>query len=345
MEFSGFKILSILIFSMEFFNIARNELKLVEQDVLASIPKEPHAVYGLLPEFFLRGGKRIRPTLVIVSAMATGGNVKNVVPLASAVEIFHNFTLIHDDIEDSSEIRRGKPTLNQEYGIPIALNSGDALYTLLWGKLASMEAKYGADETIKIQKKCAAAFRRVVEGQGIELAWNKNHRFDISEKDYMEMVAGKPGALSALSCEVGACSGTDDAKICEAMRTFGELLGVAFQIRDDVLNLVGDFDNYKKEIGGDVREGKRTLIVIKTFESATKEEREKLIKILDSGKANKNEIDYAISLFKKYGAIGYANKKAEEMVGWAKTRLTVLKPSAARSALEGIADFAINRIG
>ena len=137
---------------MEFFNIAKDELKLVEQDVLASIPKDPHVVYGMLPEFFLRGGKRIRPTLVIVSAMATGGNIKAAIPLASAVEIFHNFTLIHDDIEDSSEIRRGEPTLNQEYGIPIALNSGDALYTLLWGKLASMEAKYGAEETIKIQK-------------------------------------------------------------------------------------------------------------------------------------------------------------------------------------------------
>lgn len=327
---------------MHFLDLIKDDLAEVESEIQRIISVEPKEVYGILPEFFKRGGKRIRPALVLLSCMAAGGNKKSAIRPAALIEIFHNFTLIHDDIEDNSMIRRGEPTLNNKYGVPIALNSGDALYTLLWEYLANLELDEGSKQK-ELEKMCAASFRRVVEGQGIELNWHKNGVFDITEQDYLRMVNGKTGALIGLSCELGGFLGGANSKTCSNLRKFGEKIGVAFQIYDDILNVEGSFDKYKKEICGDITEGKRTLMVIKTLEKATQPENIKLKKILSSATTKKDDFEYVTDLFNRYGGIDYSKNLSLKIVREAKDAIISLPSSDYKSALNQIAEFVISR--
>lgn len=327
---------------MNFTEKVKGELSEVEKSIYSIIPGEPKEVYGMLPPFIKRGGKRIRPVLTLLACKAVCGDAGKAVLPAALIEIFHNFTLIHDDIEDDSKFRRGEPTLNVSYGIPIALNSGDALYTLLWNAVAS-NTNFSPEKKIEMQGMLSAAFLKVVEGQGIELNWYKESKVDVSEDDYYRMVGGKTGALVALSCEIGAYVGGADKKTCAKFREFGHKIGVAFQIQDDVLNVTGDFDKYKKEIGGDITEGKRTLMLVKAFERAGKSEREELERILLSHTSSKEEISKFISILQKHGAVEYARSKALGLVNEAKSLLSGIPDSPAKQALAEAADFSISR--
>ena len=172
----------------------------VERLIKEELANEDEQVYGILSPFIMRGGKRIRPALALLSCGATGGSYDDVLEPAAIIELFHNFTLIHDDIEDNSQFRRGEPTLHITHGIPMALNSGDALYTLIWKKIVSLDL----EKSTELQKLCADSFKRVVDGQGIEISWIRSGRMDVSEDEYLKMIRGKTSAVMGLSCEVGA---------------------------------------------------------------------------------------------------------------------------------------------
>jgi geranylgeranyl diphosphate synthase type I len=279
----------------------------VEEEIKRILPRRPAEVYGVLEEFIARGGKRVRPVLTLLFTKAYGGSYREALRPAALIEIFHNFTLIHDDIEDNSLLRRGKPTLHIMYGVPIALNSGDALYTFVWNEILKIK-----NEEVKFLM--GDAFRRVVEGQGKELYWERQKIFDVGERGYIEMVGGKTAALIGAACEVGATVAKKGKKEREAARFFGESIGLAFQIQDDILNLTGTVEEYKKKIGDDITEGKRTLMVIKTLEMAEPRDKKRLIEILSSHTEDEVEISEAIGIIKKYGGIEYARKKAEELV-------------------------------
>lgn len=326
---------------MQFLEFVKKELAEVETEIQNIIPQKPKEVYGILPDFFRRGGKRIRPAIVILSTLAMGGDAKKAIKPATLVELFHNFTLIHDDIEDNSTMRRGEPTLNNKYGVPIALNSGDALYTTMWQEIYNMD--FNEIKILRLQKLFATAFRGVVEGQGVELYWHKNNVFNLSEKDYFSMVEGKTGALMGLSFQLGAEISDASNEFSSKLKRFGERIGVAFQIYDDFLNVEGDFEKYKKEICGDITEGKRTLMVIKTLEKATSEESSKLKKILSSGTKDSEDFDYVIRLFKKYGALDYSKEIATKLVKEAKDSIKSIPENKYKAALLEIADFVINR--
>lgn len=306
------------------------------------IPAEPKAAYGMLEEYLFRGGKRMRPALLMLCFRSLSGKDKdNAIKAAALVELFHNFSLIHDDIEDDSQFRRGKPTLHITHGIPIALNSGDALYTVVWNWLMALSLP--AEKKVKLASILGCSFQRVVEGQGVELGWYKSKQIDVSEKEYFDMVAGKTGALMGASCEAGAYLAGADPKTHEKFRLFGEALGIAFQIQDDILNVVGDFEKYKKEIGGDITEGKRTLMVIHAMAHSTDDEKKKLEQILVSNTRDPKKISYAISHLKKYDSINYAKVKARSFVEQASAFLNELKKSDERDALMKLAEYAINR--
>lgn len=322
---------------MDFDKFILEDITTVENEIRNIIPKEPGAVYNMLEEYIFRAGKRIRPALLMLSFRALDGKErKNAIKSAAIIELFHNFTLIHDDIEDSSQFRRGKPTLHNSHGIPIALNSGDALYTIVWNSIIKMNMK----EMAIIYSN---AFRRVVEGQGIELEWYKNKKMNITEEQYFDMVSEKTGALIGAACESGALLAGANSEVAEKFRIFGEALGVAFQIQDDILNIIGDFKKYKKEIGGDISEGKRTLMVIHTFIHATEYENKKLAKILLSNTYDKKKINYVISLFKKYDSLNYAKVKAREFVEQTSMFLNELPDSKEKTELKKLAEYVINR--
>lgn len=326
---------------MDFYDLVKSELSEIESEMERLIPKHPAEVYSLLIPFLKRGGKRIRPALSLLCCGATGGNLKKVYLPASIIELFHNFTLIHDDIEDNSLVRRGEPTLHVSHGIPLALNSGDALYTVIWDTMSNL--KMPADDLITLQKMFASSFRKVVEGQGTELSWYLENKFNITENDYFSMVGGKTAALLGLSCEIGGYISGAEKTQCTSLKTFGEKIGLAFQIQDDVLNVTGDFSRYKKEIGGDISEGKRTLMVVKVLENAAKSEKQVVENILNSHTRNQKQINQVISLFDKYGAIDYAVNSAKDLLHQAKQEISWLPDGKYKTGLLNLADFVVNR--
>lgn len=326
---------------MELHPAVKSGLSEVERSMGEVLSKQDPRVYGLLVPFLKRGGKRIRPALCLLSCGAVGGKPRDALGPAAIIELFHNFTLIHDDIEDDSRFRRGEPTLHVSHGIPMALNSGDALYTLLLELLVLLDMKPA--RLVKLQKLYVSDFRRVVEGQGIELSWIREGRFNISEQDYLAMIDGKTSALIGLSCEAGAFVGRAGKRQCRMLREYGESIGAAFQIQDDVLNLTGEFEKYQKEIGGDITEGKRTLMVVHCLSKADEKDKQKLTAILASHSKEKADIDEAIAILRRYGSIDYAAKRAEKLVNQAKKRLRSLKDGEDKAGLLAIADYVVNR--
>lgn len=318
----------------------KSRAETIEQAIYSSIPAEPKEVYGMLGEFIARGGKRVRPMLVLASAYACGGREEDALPFAVGIELFHNFTLIHDDIEDASPMRRGKPTLHMEYGIPIAINCGDALYNVVW---SSMLAKLDAKKLKEGGAIMIDAFRRVAEGQGIELNWYRERRFEVSEREYLKMASGKTAALIGASCELGAYSAGAPAEEKKALREFGENIGLAFQIKDDVLNLTADPAKYRKKIGEDIDEGKRSLIILHLIANSPENARKKIVAILNKGKKSQKDIEEAITLAKEYGSIKYASDYAEKLVREAKASLRALKTAEGRELMESFADYIILR--
>lgn len=314
-------------------------LSKVEELMANTLSSEDERIFGPLVPFMKRGGKRIRPVLTLLSCGASGGKYESAIAPAAAIELFHNFTLIHDDIEDNSQFRRGEPALHITHGIPMALNSGDALYTLIWEQIASLPIE--PKRLFEFQKIYVRAFKRVVEGQGIEIAWIHNDSYDVGEKDYMQMIGGKTSALMGLSCEAG--SFLAGGRRQKELREYGELIGTAFQIHDDILNVTGDFEKYKKEIGGDISEGKRTLMVVHCLENAPEKESRTLKSIISKHTTDQDEIKQAIRILGDAGSIDYAKEYSANLVDEAKKRLEALPKSDDRESLLKIADYVVRR--
>ena len=326
---------------MDISNYISSRSKKIEGRIYDEIPKEPEWIYSMIREYVSRGGKRIRPVLTLACAEAAGGTEEKAFPYALAIELFHNFTLIHDDIEDNSPIRRGKPTLHEKFGLPVAINAGDALYTVVWSSLLSKNLppeKYQEASKILIR-----GFSAVVEGQGTELEWYRTGTFDVSEEDYFRMAGGKTGSLIGISCEMGAFSTVSSKETREALRVFGEKIGLAFQVRDDVLNLTADPSKYKKEIGEDIKEGKRSLITIKMLSVLPEKERKRAISILGKPKKSEKEVSGIIALAKETGAIDYASSVSDRLVAEAKEALLAVKSEEKRKILLSLADYMVRR--
>ena len=313
----------------------------IESTIYDNVPKEPEYIYGMLREYLSRGGKRIRPILTLASADALGGKEEDALPYALAIEIFHNFTLIHDDIEDNSPVRRGKPTLHEQFGIPIAINSGDALYTVVWSTL--LNTKIPPEKFQGAMKIMVKAFSDVVNGQGTELEWYRAGRVDVSEEDYFQMAGGKTGSLIGVSCRMGAYAADASPEAQKAMQEFGEKIGLSFQIRDDVLNLTADPSKYKKEIGEDIKEGKRSLITLNLLSKLPEEQKKKVSVILKKPEKTEEEVQEIISLAKEHGAIDYASSISDRLVDEAKEALNIVEDGHKREIMLSLADYMVRR--
>ncbi len=322
----------------------KEKAQLVEKSMRDILPnREPWSVYNLAWDFLERGGKRVRPYLMLTTIEGFNGNIEDGLEIAAGIEIFHNFTLIHDDIEDGSEMRRGKPCLHIMHGIALAINAGDGMFAYVFEALR--KSKLPPEKKVKVLDMMAKAFIAVVDGQGYELQWIAKNRWDITEEMYFKMVGGKTGALIAASAEIGAYIGGASEEEIKAMWDYGYEAGLAFQIQDDVLNLVGEEEKYQKEIGGDIREGKRTLMVIRTLNDpkVSEEEKKELVRILSAKENTKEEIEKAIDIMKRSGSIEYAKEYAERLVNSAKERLKVVKNEKVREELEALADLFVRR--
>jgi geranylgeranyl diphosphate synthase, type II len=240
-----------------------------------------NGLYDLILDYPLRGGKALRPALSIATCLGLGGHLEAILPTAATLELYHNAFLIHDDIEDESWWRRGKPTLHIDYGIPIAVNVGDAMLSLSLQPLLDNVERVGLGPALRILRAIAHMTRRTVEGQALELDWVRNNTWQLDDADYLNMVELKTSWYSFITpLQVGAVAAGAGLEQLEPLESLGRHLGAAFQITDDLLNLRADPEDYGKEIGGDLWEGKRTLMLLHALRNAGADDHSRAVQIL-----------------------------------------------------------------
>ncbi|MBL8983767.1 MAG: polyprenyl synthetase family protein [Gemmatimonadetes bacterium] len=275
-------------------------------------------LYDLLADYPRRGGRAFRPSLCMATTRAFGGSPDMALRTAVSIELVHNAMLIHDDIEDESDERRGRPTMHKEHGVPISINVGDMLSMLAMRPLLDNQHLLGGSLALRIVEETERMARESAEGQAMELGWRRDNPQDVTEHDYLEMVLKKTCWLATIHpSRAGALIGTRGAIDPDRFLRFGFLIGAAFQIQDDLLNLVGDARSYGKELGGDIREGKRTLMLIQLFQRATPEERRRLHRFLGRPRTRRTdaEVAWVRARMDHYGCIDDARQVAHGLAG------------------------------
>ncbi len=292
-------------------------------------------------DFLLRGGKRWRPALMLLSCSAVGGDENKALPFTVIPELVHNGTIMVDDVEDSSELRRGKSATHLIFGIDVAVNAGNSMYYLPLNVLYN--SSFSDSKKVMIYDAYSKEMIKLSLGQGMDIYWHNGHNNAVTEAQYLQMCSYKTASLARFAIKLGAILGDASKEQIEALESFATSIGVAFQIQDDVLNLKPK-DGWGKEIGDDIHEGKRTLIVVNAFSKLNEKDSKKLVKILDSKKTTKKEIKEAISMLADCGSIDYAKEYAKKLVseGWLKVDKVIPK-SDSKVLLKEFADYLIER--
>ena len=361
---------------------------LVEQNVAKSAAAKPAAcnsviadlntyLYQPLREFSATGGKRVRPALVLLATQAVHGNVEAALPVACAIEDFQSAALIHDDIADKSELRRGEPCLYRRLGTGLAINVGDAALVHTIRRICHSNA-YDKTTRLRLIDALISMQEHTLEGQALDLGWTQENRWDITPDEYLFMATSKTAYYSAaypLLC--GAIVGGGTAEQRSALEAFGLKAGLAFQLQDDLLNLVGDAKTQGKDFRSDITEGKRTLLVVKAIEvllanaegnaedntkssakdtassntksstsdaAVAKASYKKLISLLSSKTNDPILLEEAVELIVSTGAVDDVRAYAQTLIAEAKGYLEEAPFDAeARDTLLSMADFFVNR--
>lgn len=294
-----------------------------------------------------RGGKRWRPALFLLICEALGKKDDFCLDFAVIPEIIHNGTLVIDDIEDSSEVRRGKPCSYKIYGMDIAINVGNAMYYLPLLPIMVYRTKLPPDTQRDLYEIYVQEMINLSMGQAMDIAWHRGiaNADSLSEQDYLQMCAYKTGTLARMSAKMAAVLAGADGKLVEKLGRFAECIGVAFQMQDDILDLTGEeFAKGKGCVGGDISEGKRSLLVIYTLQKADAADRARLLEILGMHTFEQKLRAEAIAIIKKYGAFEYVKALAEKMVvdSWSEVDKLLPTPEA-KEKLKAFAEFLIRR--
>lgn len=327
----------------------------VDQFILDFLPKhsdikEIQMLFDMMRDYPSRPSKGLRSSLCILTCESLGGNLDEALRTAAALEVFQNWILIHDDIEDYSELRRGEPVLNRKYGIPLAINTGDALHAKMWELLIQNQKTLGPTKTMSIIDEFLRMINETTEGQTIELAWVEHNKWDLNEDDYFLLCNKKTSWYTCITpCRLGATIAGASLKKRDTFIPFGSRLGIAFQIQDDILNLKGDEQKYGKECGGDILEGKRSLILIHLLNKANSADRRKVLSIMSKNRCDRttSDVEEVLKLMEKYGSIKYAEAVAESYAAEAKKLFNKIfqdaPSSESRGLLEDLIDFMICR--
>ena len=293
----------------------------------------PRGLYEASRHLVDSGGKRLRPSMLLLAAEAAGGKAAALAPAAVSIELIHNFTLIHDDIMDNADVRRGRPAVHKLWGESGAILAGDTLYSKAFQVLGMTPAEpvriLGAMNMLS--RTCTA----ICEGQWLDMEFESRDR--VSEAEYMEMIEKKTGVLYGASAGMGAILAGASNEVVSAMDLFGRLTGMGFQLQDDVIDLTTPENVSGKRQGGDLIEGKKTLIIIHALANNVS------VQVFGKKEATADQIQQSISILQKSGSIEYARSRAEEMVAQGKKALQVLPDSDAKTTMLELADFMIRR--
>lgn len=263
---------------------------LSEQKIL----KAPENLYRPIEYILNLGGKRLRPILALMICDLYGQDPKKAYDAALAIEIFHNFTLIHDDIMDEASIRRGKKTVHKKWGLNVGVLSGDAMMIKAYRCLESYEPEMFKRLMIIFSKTAL----EVCEGQQLDLDFET--RNDVTIEEYINMITLKTSVLLGASMKIGAIIADTSLEENKLLYNFGLQLGIAFQLQDDYLDTFGDPKSFGKKIGGDILENKKTYLYITALKDASDEDREKLLKLYSTTEKSQEKIDKVVAIFEKY---------------------------------------------
>jgi len=303
----------------------------------------PEVLYRAAKHIINAGGKRLRPYLVCKTCSLVGGRVDDAIPAAASIEILHTFTMIHDDIMDQDSIRRGVETVHKKWGVPIAIMAGDLLFAEVFKILyvVNNSEVYSPDVRLNILRFLVEATIRICEGQALDMEFE--HIEEVKERDYLEMISRKTASLLEASTKVGGLIGGATKDQLNKLGEFGWNAGMAFQIIDDVLGLTADERELGKPVGSDIREGKKTIIIIHALQYASEVERRKILKSLGDKEAPQESISELIEILKSLGSIKYAMDKASEYASKAKNALRIFDESPDREDLLRIVDLIVTR--
>ncbi len=290
-----------------------------------------------------RGGKRWRPALFLLITEALGGDPEKVLDFAIVPELAHNGSLMVDDVEDMGEMRRGKPCTHKLFGLDIAVNAGNFMYFIPYLVFIKNRENFESKTLLRAYEAFSQEMINIHTGQAMDIWWHKG-KDNITEEQYCQMCANKTGTLARLAARLAVILSGGSQKQEQSLGKMAEAIGVAFQIQDDILSASGEKFAEKKGFGDDVTEGKRTLLVIHTFQKAPERDRKRLVEILNMHTREEGLIREALEILRKYGSVEYAKNFAKELVRKAWSEADSLLPrTEAKERLKEFADFLINR--
>ena len=297
---------------------------------------------GAMMHLLEGGGKRLRATLPWLVAKAVGDTHSGLLDVGAAIEIIHNFTLVHDDIMDDDDVRRGRPAVHKAYDLPTAINAGDAMLAIAF---EAMAVARGIEPELLpfLVKRIGRMVRKCSEGQQLDIEFES--REFVSEEEYTEMIHGKTAAMFLTCAEVGSHLAGADKEIIQCMHDWGLALGLCFQLMDDIIDVMSDTDTLGKPSGSDVAQGKRTLMVIHALKQPSSQSKDDLLAVLGKGEnVTAEEVALGHQALHDLGSIEYAKSKAEAYHRKAHDCLDRLVESPALRALRELTDYQLNRI-
>jgi len=299
----------------------------------------PKTLYDAAAHLIIHGGKRLRPFMVINSCKILGGNVSSSISAASAVEMIHNFTLVHDDIMDNDEMRHGVPTVHKKFGMPVAILAGDVLFSKAYQIISN--SKLPNDANLQLVSRLAKACVDVCEGQLLDIKMAQEKRIP-SQTEYISMIGKKTAALFDVSCAMGAICATNNPKDISNLSKFGRNLGIAFQITDDLIGVMGNPKITKKPVGNDLREGKKSLPILLAIKSAKGRDKKVILNAFGNPKATKNDLNEAVNAIRVLGIEENVRNQALKYADVAKKSLSKYSGSA-KTELIDLLDFVVKR--
>ena len=316
---------------------------LIEHRIETSLKASRHERLGnAMMHLIEGGGKRMRATLPWLIAKAVGDSHAGLLDIGAAIETVHNFTLVHDDIMDDDEVRRGRNAVHIEYGLPTAINAGDAMLAIAFERLVQAE-NLDHEDIPALVNRVAWMVRRVSEGQQLDIEFED--RLNVSEDDYLEMIEGKTAVMFWICAEIGASiSGADDETV-QLMAEWGKALGLCFQLMDDVIDVLSDSATLGKPAGSDIAQGKRTLMIIHAMQQSDGPVKERLMAVLGKGEeVSEAALSDGLAALAELGSVDYARQKAEAFHAQAHACLDRLPENPALKALRELTDFQLARL-
>ena len=304
------------------------------------ISGNPKQLYDASAHLIIHGGKRLRPFMVVKSCMMLGGKQSDAIIAASAVEMIHNFTLVHDDIMDNDEMRHGVPTTHKKFDIPLAILAGDVLYSKAYHTISSkskLSSNYTTQLIIKLSKACV----EICEGQVDDIKLAENKRIP-TESEYIKMIEKKTAVLFEVSCAMGAISAKKSTKDVKNLSVFGRNLGIAFQITDDLIGIMGDTKVTGKAVGNDIREGKKSLPILLAIRKARGSDKKKILRVFGKSNATKTQINEVVDIIRSLGIEDAVRKQALRYANRATNALNKYS-GIHKSDLISLLDFVVKR--